>query len=328
MAIDLNKSGEEKPKPKFNLSKSSDAPPEIDNLKGPVEPKKKFDLSKSSGQAPVVDVKKGAEEQKKKIDISKTSKPASQSPVNKGTTSEAQPSKGKSNKTILFSIIGLICLALIIWFIMTLTKSSDQKHTLAGQDSIGTQTKIDANTPANAEVNDNKPVTSNPTDSSKTSVSSKKQPSGESQVTQKTAAPQGNQANHVQGNNANTPGQNASKQSASTNANIPYKKNEAYRLYHFPFGDFNYSKADPDLDKLAEVLKQNPAMKISISAFTDDIGDPDFNMNLSEKRAKSIRDYLMTRGIDALRIKYQGKGISTTYGTKAENRRAEFVMSE
>ena len=328
MAIDLNKSGEEKPKPKFNLSKSSDPPPEIDNTKGLVEPKQKFDLSKTSGQAPVVDVQKGEKEQKKKIDISKPAEPASQTPVKKGATPEPPPAKGKSKKTILFSIIGLICLALIIWLVTTMTKSPDQKTALAGQDSIGAQTKIDANTPANAEANDNKTGPSNPTDSSTTAVSSQKQPSGESQVTKGTAAPAGNQANQVQGKNANTAGQNASKQSALTNANIPYKKNESYKLYQFPFGDFNYSQADPDLDKLAEVLKQNPSMKISISAYTDDIGDPDFNKNLSERRAKSIRDYLMTKGIDAGRIKYQGKGISTTYGTKAENRRAEFVMSE
>ena len=77
-----------------------------------------------------------------------------------------------------------------------------------------------------------------------------------------------------------------------------------------------------------DVLRQNPSMKISIFAYTDDIGDADFNMALSERRAKSILDYLTSKGIDSNRMKSQGKGISTTYGTKSENRRAEFTLSE
>lgn len=109
---------------------------------------------------------------------------------------------------------------------------------------------------------------------------------------------------------------------------VPYQKSETYKIYQFPFGSYDYSQPDPELDKLADVLKNNPALKISISAYTDNVGDANFNLTLSELRAKSINDYLVSKGIETSRMKYLGKGVSTKYASKAENRRAEFVLSE
>lgn len=108
---------------------------------------------------------------------------------------------------------------------------------------------------------------------------------------------------------------------------LPYKKGEAYKVYLFPFGKYDYSQANPELDKLAEVLKQNPSLQITITAYTDDIGSEEINMSISSLRAKSIQEYLVSKGIDAGRMKIQGKGISTKYATKADNRRAEFLLN-
>ncbi len=108
---------------------------------------------------------------------------------------------------------------------------------------------------------------------------------------------------------------------------LPYQKGKSYKVYQFPFGVADYSQPNPELDKLVSVLKQNPSVKISISAFTDNVGDADYNQALSEQRAKAINDYLVRNGIDTSRLSYSGKGISTTYPSKAENRRAEFVLS-
>jgi outer membrane protein OmpA-like peptidoglycan-associated protein len=107
---------------------------------------------------------------------------------------------------------------------------------------------------------------------------------------------------------------------------IPYNQGEAYKVYQFPFGDGNYSKPNPELDKLAKVLAENPDAKIQIFAYTDKVGSVEFNQALSTKRAKAIYDYLVFKGIDKSRLSYQGKGISTKYGSDAENRRAEFIL--
>jgi outer membrane protein OmpA-like peptidoglycan-associated protein len=108
---------------------------------------------------------------------------------------------------------------------------------------------------------------------------------------------------------------------------LPYKKGQAYRIYQFPFGDANYSQTNPELDKLVDAMKNNSSMKISIAAYTDNVGDVNYNQQLSEQRAKAILNYLVSRGIEQNRISSQGKGVSTDFSSNAENRRAEFILS-
>jgi len=108
----------------------------------------------------------------------------------------------------------------------------------------------------------------------------------------------------------------------------PYQKGVSYEVYLFPFGMSDYSQPNPELDKLVEVMKKNPNMKISIFAYTDNVGSANFNQILSDKRAKAIRDYIISKSIEINRIAYLGKGISMKYPTDVENRRAEFVLSE
>jgi outer membrane protein OmpA-like peptidoglycan-associated protein len=112
-----------------------------------------------------------------------------------------------------------------------------------------------------------------------------------------------------------------------TEPKIPYKQNETYKVYQFPFGKGKYSQPDPELDNLAKVLTDNPDVKIQIFAYTDNVGSVASNQILSQTRAKAIYDYLVSKGIDKGRLSYQGKGISTKYNSDAENRRAEFVLN-
>jgi outer membrane protein OmpA-like peptidoglycan-associated protein len=110
---------------------------------------------------------------------------------------------------------------------------------------------------------------------------------------------------------------------------LPYQPNVTYKVYQFSFGAANYSQANPELDKLVKVLSgNNPSVKIKIFAYTGQIGSSAFNQVLSEKRAKAIYDFLVSKGIEKSRLSYQGKGISTKYANDAENRRAEFVLAE
>lgn len=91
----------------------------------------------------------------------------------------------------------------------------------------------------------------------------------------------------------------------------------------------------PELDKLVARLKLNSKMKIEISGHTDNSGNEPSNQKLSETRAKTVMDYLISKGIDKSRLSYKGFGSKTpiadnkTDEGKQKNRRVEFtILSE
>jgi len=79
---------------------------------------------------------------------------------------------------------------------------------------------------------------------------------------------------------------------------------------------FDYNKWDirPDaaaeLDKIVEIMKNNPGIKIELGSHTDSRGTAEYNMSLSDKRAKSSAAYIVSKGISADRIKGKGYGES------------------
>jgi len=87
-----------------------------------------------------------------------------------------------------------------------------------------------------------------------------------------------------------------------------------------------------ELDRLAVFLKQNPGAAIEVSAHTDNDGSDDYNLKLSEKRAKEVVNYLTQKGISSTRMKYKGYGKSQplTKGNseqdKQTNRRVELKI--
>jgi outer membrane protein OmpA-like peptidoglycan-associated protein len=108
---------------------------------------------------------------------------------------------------------------------------------------------------------------------------------------------------------------------------------------------YDLDKADirPDaaaeLDKLALILKQYPAMKIELSSYTDSRASGQYNMALSLRRAASVVVYLVEKGIsgDRLVIKYYGKthlvnncgdNVKCTEAEHQLNRRTEFRVME
>ena len=86
------------------------------------------------------------------------------------------------------------------------------------------------------------------------------------------------------------------------------------------------------LKQIANVLKQEPDMNLNIIGHTDDDGEEELNMVLSEKRANSVKNELVLQfNIDESRLEIEGRGESepvtenTTSEGKAQNRRVEFV---
>ena len=86
------------------------------------------------------------------------------------------------------------------------------------------------------------------------------------------------------------------------------------------------------LDELAEVLKKKSTWKLDISGHTDNVGDDDKNMLLSKKRAESLKNYLVSKGIDASRLNtfYYGEtkpiADNNTPEGRKKNRRVEMKI--
>lgn len=84
-----------------------------------------------------------------------------------------------------------------------------------------------------------------------------------------------------------------------------------------------------ELDKVVQLLAENPTLKIEISGHTDNTGKPADNLTLSNNRAKAVINYLGTKGISATRLSYKGFGATKpvadnkTEAGKAKNRRTE-----
>lgn len=87
------------------------------------------------------------------------------------------------------------------------------------------------------------------------------------------------------------------------------------------------------LEHVVRVLSENPNYMVEVQGHTDNQGLADKNQILSENRAKAVREYLISKGIDANRLTSNGYGQlrpvapNTTIEGRAKNRRVEFVVS-
>jgi outer membrane protein OmpA-like peptidoglycan-associated protein len=101
---------------------------------------------------------------------------------------------------------------------------------------------------------------------------------------------------------------------------------------------FDYDKWDvkpesmPELNRLADLLKEYPVIKVEIGAHTDARGGDQYNLDLSTKRARSVMDYLIGRGIARERLSSKGYGETVPVASndseegRALNRRVEFKL--
>jgi outer membrane protein OmpA-like peptidoglycan-associated protein len=102
------------------------------------------------------------------------------------------------------------------------------------------------------------------------------------------------------------------------------------------FFDFDKSElkdeSRSELERIAEFLQSNPAVKVEIGGHTDDQGAADYNDKLSADRANAVKKYLTDNGIPAARITTKGYGKrqpliqGTDDEARAQNRRVEMVI--
>ncbi|OQX74806.1 MAG: hypothetical protein B6D59_01275 [Campylobacteraceae bacterium 4484_4] len=103
---------------------------------------------------------------------------------------------------------------------------------------------------------------------------------------------------------------------------------------------FDYDKADIkkayrlELEKVVEVMKKRPDVRLEVEGHTDSIGTYEYNQKLSQRRADAIKRYLVSRGIESVRIEAIGYGEKRPIATnmykagRAKNRRvvAKFLF--
>ncbi len=125
------------------------------------------------------------------------------------------------------------------------------------------------------------------------------------------------------------------KEDPMKNTPIAEKTGSAIVLKNVFFNASSYEllpESFGELNRLVDLLNDNPAMKIQINGHTDRDGGEKANLILSEKRTISVRDYLIRMGISAERLTTKGYGetqlldTSETPEGKARNRRTEFIV--
>jgi len=101
--------------------------------------------------------------------------------------------------------------------------------------------------------------------------------------------------------------------------------------------NFDFDKATlqpqgkPILDEAARILKENPSIDVQVQGHTDSIGSVEYNLRLSDRRAATVKNYLVSQGVPASRLTTKGFGKANPVATndtaegRAQNRRVELV---
>jgi outer membrane protein OmpA-like peptidoglycan-associated protein len=107
------------------------------------------------------------------------------------------------------------------------------------------------------------------------------------------------------------------------------------RLKNIQF-NFGTTSLHPDsfdeLRSVADLLVENPGLQLEIGGHTDDEGPDDYNLILSQGRAQSVVDYLISQGVNTAQLIAKGYGeskpinLGITKEAKAVNRRVEFTI--
>ncbi|AOW19906.1 hypothetical protein LPB138_04070 [Urechidicola croceus] len=107
---------------------------------------------------------------------------------------------------------------------------------------------------------------------------------------------------------------------------------------YFDLNDSSIRKdAAIELDKVVEIMKNNPEIKIEINSHTDSRAADEYNLRLSDDRSKSTIAYIISQGIEAYRLSGQGygetqlvnkcsNGVKCSEAEHQENRRTEFIV--
>lgn len=116
---------------------------------------------------------------------------------------------------------------------------------------------------------------------------------------------------------------------------IEINKNYTFNTLKFKNNSADLSEASKhEIKNIYRFLKQNLLTKIIISGYTDNVGSKEYNLQLSKKRANSVKEYFLKLGLDNDRIIASGFGYLKPISSyrieegKSKNRRVEFMIIE
>jgi outer membrane protein OmpA-like peptidoglycan-associated protein len=101
----------------------------------------------------------------------------------------------------------------------------------------------------------------------------------------------------------NTPGPKTNKGCPVIEQAVIEVLKTAFDNLEFESGkDIIFETSKPSLNELAEVLKKKTTWKLEIAGHTDNVGDDNGNLVLSKKRAEALKAYLISQGVDEVRL--------------------------
>ena len=121
-------------------------------------------------------------------------------------------------------------------------------------------------------------------------------------------------------------------------ANVPQAANATVLSFKEPI-NFKYNsdamdaKSTATVNKVAEALKKYPNAKVRVAGYTDSLGNANYNMDLSERRAYAVAQQLVKDGVPAANVSYIGYGAANPIATnktaegRYQNRRVELEVT-
>ncbi len=221
----------------------------------------------------------------------------------------------------------------------TQLQSNRYHHHKAFFDEIAIEEALDTKMPArsfemdeNVVVSNEKTKSSEPNSSKVTSTEdSKLNPTTDKRENAETIEKVGNiEKNKVEKNNKT--------QESTANATAPEVIKGDVLILNKVLFNFNSSDLDPvsfaQIDMLTLLLQRDKTMKILVKGHTSSEGSDEYNLKLSENRAKSVVNYLVSKGIERSRLSFKGYGKTQpiegndTEESRQKNRRVEFEVME
>lgn len=117
---------------------------------------------------------------------------------------------------------------------------------------------------------------------------------------------------------------------------FPAEPGKTVNLYNIFFSTGEYAilpESEPELGMVLRFLAENPELPVEIGGHTDNVGTPEFNLSLSERRALSVRQYLLDKGIAPERLAARGYGMDQPVASndseegRAKNRRTTLLIT-
>lgn len=268
---------------------------------------------------------------KKKFNLTKTSDSLPGNPEADKSSISDKSTPRKSNN-LLWIVVGAIVIGGGIWFLTS--KSSDKTPSAIVENNQAVDNAIIDSSSIAAPVSDTvstAPVattTSNPTANDTKKVEkpdlTPQKPEGIPTKQPKQELPKPEDTSPILTTN------NSKFKSSAKSSAVAKSKDKTHT--NFSAGSANLNKLSNELVKeIADFVAKNPNSKVTINGYASSEGDLNTNQVLSQKRADSVKDYLVSKGIPSSQLVALGKGVENPIGDnntiegRMQNRRTEIV---